>query len=69
MTDKKEICREITRYFIGGVDDPRLEDRDGNAFHEDRAECENWRKELEGMGLYKDEPSRVYAVKITLVDG
>lgn len=68
MTTKKEICKEITRYFIGDVDDPRLEERGGDGFHSDKKSCENWRKELEDMGVYGDKPSRVYTVKITLCE-
>lgn len=68
MADTKEICKEVTRYFIGYVDDPRLDLRADGSLQSNKVKCEKWLKELDGRGVYGDKPTRVYTVKITLID-
>ena len=63
----KEICKGITRYFIGDIDDPRLDEIQTSAYFRDFDECASWHKECLGMGFY-EENTRVYTVKITLCE-
>jgi len=66
MAAKKEICKEITRYFIGDIDDPRLDELEGERFFSDKSQCEEGRLMLVDMNMDYDTPSKVYTVKITL---